>query len=801
MPFIIPVIVNLVLVVVLYAADKKTAFKHAHPIAKQVIIGIIFGLMAAFASRFGIAHDDMIVNIRDAAPLSAGLIFGGPAGAIAGVIGALDRYLFVTGDFTRIACALATLLAGLIAALLRHLMFDDKKPNLVYGIGIALVCEDIHMLLIFLLNLKRSTEAFSFVQRAAIPMIIGNGVALGLAILAVTLMSREKVRLRGQKGNITETFQRWLMICIVIAYFITSLFTYRLQSNMAETQTSVVINQTIADVYQDIMDTSDTHLLAKTEKIMTVYTSKPSWTSDQLRELAISNGVIGIHIFGEDGIITESSRPDFLGFDMNSGDQSREFMCLFQGEDYYVQPYQPISATPSVSRKFAAIRMPGGKAIQVGYSYAQYKSALDDEIYIATRNRHIGRNGFIMIADENWKIVADGEEHNGMNLARLGIWIDKDTMTEGKIYKANFEGKPHLFSFSFSEGYGIVGGIPETEANIMRDASIYISILIQVLIFATLFVVVYVLVKVTIINNLRKINASLEQITGGNLNTTVNVRSSAEFASLSDDINSTVDTLKRYIAEAASRLDKELEYAKQIQYSALPSTFPPFPGDHRFDIFARMDTAKEVGGDFYDFYLLDKNTVAFLAADVSGKGIPASLFMMRAKTTVKDLAEQGLPVNTILAEANDKLCEGNEAGMFVTLLMGIVDLTTGEIRLANAGHNPPLVRHKDGSFEYLKLKPGLVLAGMEGIPYRMHSMNLEAGDRFFTYTDGVTEATNANNELYGEDRLLNFMNQHTDLPAKELLAALKADIDAFVGEAPQFDDITMLMFDYFGGEE
>jgi sigma-B regulation protein RsbU (phosphoserine phosphatase) len=335
--------------------------------------------------------------------------------------------------------------------------------------------------------------------------------------------------------------------------------------------------------------------------------------------------------------------------------------------------------------------------------------------------------------------------------------------------------------------------MPKAEAMFMRDASIYTSIFMQVIIFATLFVFIYILIKRVIINNLQKINDTLGRITKGDLNVTVDVRSNEEFSSLSDDINSTVSTLKRYIAEAAARIDKELEYAKQIQLSALPTNFPQ---GEDYSIYAEMIAAKEVGGDFYDFYKLSDTTVAFLAADVSGKGIPAAMFMMTAKTIIKDLAERGMAVNDIFTMANEKLCENNESGMFVTAWMGILDLTTGNVQFANAGHNPPLLKRVDGSFEYLKTRAGFVLAGMEGIHYRVGEITLNPGDRLFLYTDGVPEATNSYNKLYGEDRLLSFMNQNASIEATKLLPALKNNIDEFVGEAPQFDDITMLMLDY-----
>ncbi len=803
MNLVMPILAGTILVVLIYIVDKYTPAGKLNYTAKQVIIGILFGCLAIYASEHGIALDGgVLINVRDAAPLSAGLIFGAPAGVISGLIGGGYRFFFGAGDYTRIACTVATILAGLIAALLRTLMFDDKKPNWAYGAGIAFVCEDIHMLLIFILHFDDSATAFDYVQAATIPMVLGNAVAIAISLVAIAILNREKLYKKNVKENIAQTFQRWLVLCIVIAFIFTSLLTYRLQSDTTATQITGVINQTLEDVSQDILDLSSEHLLAATEEVREKYTASENWNSDSLLKLARSCGVAGINVFGADGIITNSSRPDFIGYNMNSGTQSAEFMRLFteEGMEQYVQEYQPLSYDENLSRKYAAVLLPDGTALQVGYSYEQYKKDIDDTIYEATKNRHIGNTGFVMITDSNWLVVADGDEHNGMHLSELGININTKTMKEKMDYSAEIHGNRYLYSFLLAEGYCIIGAIPETEAYYMRDVSIYVSILLEIIIFAMLFVLVYFLIKQVIIKNLHKINGSLAQITNGNLDVTVNVRSNAEFASLSDDINSTVSTLKDYIAEAAARVDQELEYAKEIQCSSLPTQLPQCSEQEKFDICAKMYTAKEVGGDFYDYYLIDDRHLVFLIADVSGKGIPAALFMMTAKTTLKDLAERGLAANEVFEAANEKLCEGNEAGMFVTACMGILDLKTGQLQFANAGHNPPLVKHRNGDFEYLRVKPGLVLAGMEGVPYRLNEYEVKSGDRIFFYTDGVTEATNAENQLYGEQRLKAFADSHAALGSEAFLDGLKEDIDSFVGEAPQFDDITMLIFDYFGGK-
>lgn len=263
-----------------------------------------------------------------------------------------------------------------------------------------------------------------------------------------------------------------------------------------------------------------------------------------------------------------------------------------------------------------------------------------------------------------------------------------------------------------------------------------------------------------------------------------------------------IEELTRATAER-ERISVELSLAASIQENMLPSTFPPYPSRRDFDIFASMDAAKEVGGDFYDFYLLDNDRLVFLVADVSGKGIPAALFMMRAKMTIKSLAESGADVNVILSEANERLCEGNDAGMFVTAWLGIADMRSGVLSYVNAGHNPPLLRRRQGSFEYLKTRPNFILAGMEGVTYQKHEVRLLPGDELFLYTDGVTEATNSDLALFGEARLLEVLNGASKESVEERCTTVKRAIDVFVGNAEQFDDITMLSirFNFFQNDE
>ena len=261
------------------------------------------------------------------------------------------------------------------------------------------------------------------------------------------------------------------------------------------------------------------------------------------------------------------------------------------------------------------------------------------------------------------------------------------------------------------------------------------------------------------------------------------------------DIDPFIVHISKITAEK-ERIGAELNVATQIQADMLSRIFPAFPERKEFDIYATMNPAKEVGGDFYDFFLVDDDHLAVVIADVSGKGVPAALFMVIAKTLIKNHAQNKETPGSVFTQANAQLCEGNDAGLFVTAWMGVLEISTGHFVYVNAGHNPPLLKHAGGGYEWLKSRPGFVLAGMEGVRYRENSLQMEPGDCLYLYTDGVTEATNGAQELFGEARLQAVLNEAPDLPVDRLLPKVKQSIDTFVGEAEQFDDITMLGLEY-----
>ena len=279
-----------------------------------------------------------------------------------------------------------------------------------------------------------------------------------------------------------------------------------------------------------------------------------------------------------------------------------------------------------------------------------------------------------------------------------------------------------------------------------------------------------------------------------------------EIGELTHSIKVMEEEIYRYIDDLTSitaekeRIGAELNVATQIQANMLPGIFPAFPNHTEFDIYASMNPAKEVGGDFYDFFLADEEHLVLVMADVSGKGVPAALFMVIAKILLKNCAQNHHSPKEVLEIVNNQLCENNEADMFVTVWLGILEIATGKMVAANAGHEYPVIKRAGKDYELIKDRHGFVLAGMEDSRYTEYELTISKGDRLFLYTDGVPEATNAEHELFGNERMLEALNRYKDCPVNELLVKVKEEIDTFVGEAPQFDDITMLGFDYKGWE-
>ena len=406
----------------------------------------------------------------------------------------------------------------------------------------------------------------------------------------------------------------------------------------------------------------------------------------------------------------------------------------------------------------------------------------------------VGLEGTFAVLDENGELIAGTQFDKYYNDD-----IKELIRTHGPkefFFADIYGGKSYCLKRVTKEGLTVFTQIPRREVYGGRDIQAYETMLADILFFTVIYVLIALLVQHIVVDKLLRVNNSLNRITDGDLDEKVDVYSSSEFASLSDDINLTVDVLKGYISAAEKRMEQELLLAHNIQDAALPKNF--IFNHEGFEIFATMDPAKEVGGDFYDFFFVGPDRMALVIADVSDKGIPAALFMMRSKTAIRGLAESGYEPEEIFYRVNNELCEGNELNMFVTVWIGIIDLKTGDMKCLNAGHEYPTIMRKGGDYKIFKDKHRLPLGAMKNMTYESYMMHLDPGDCLYVYTDGIPDAINVNEEEYGLERTLNALNMYKEASMEGLLQGVKADQDEFVGEAKQFDDITMIGFRYNG---
>jgi serine phosphatase RsbU (regulator of sigma subunit) len=774
----------------------------------QVIVGIVFGLIAIYGTEAGIPVNGAMMNVRDAAPLAAGLLFGGPAGIIAGLIGGVERWFAVmwgVGEFTRVACSVATIFSGVYAALLRKYFFERHIPNLSFAFATGVVAEVLHLMLVFVTHPENTMQAFVVTRACALPMINCVGFSMMLCSLVTHLIKRQPLLTPAGERNVARILHTRMLIAVVVAFLITVSFTAVLETNLSKSETEKLLQLNIEDVERDIVDASDENLLELTEHVTAAFPSATVATSKECSRLATELDVAEINVIGRDGIIVASSEPAFVGFDMASGEQSAEFLVLLPGggETKYVQSYQPISYDANTSRKYAGVAIEDG-FVQVGYDSQDFQDDLSTQVEAAVKNRHVGQSGALVVIDEANRVIGT---RNDTDISTVNELVaDASTADAGKVFETTFGDESVYACCEDVEGYRIIALLPTAEANSSRDASVLIMAFMEVLVFAALFLVIYAVIKLVVVRGIRKMNRQLDQITKGDLDVMLDVRTASELSSLSDDINQTVGVLK----ESLALVQADLNMAANIQANTLPDITSAITERNEFDLYATMEPAKEVGGDFYDFFVVDDDHLALVVADVSGKGVPAALFMMQSKVIIKMEALSGLAPDKVLEHANTDLSEKNEENMFTTAWIGVLEISTGKLTYADAGHEKLAIYH-NGAWELPKKPNGAVALASFGqedydeLPekyrFRNHTMVLQPGDAVLQYTDGVTEATNAEEDLFGEDRLLSALNDAPSADPDVVLPFVHDRIAAFVGDSPQFDDITMLGLLFKGKED
>ena len=610
-----------------------------------------------------------------------------------------------------------------------------------------------------------------------------------------------------------KTFQKWLFLFVVVAFIVTFCISFSIESRQAkgnavglirlkmeDARKQIVVNRENIATVRSIVDAA---ALAKARAFAKIVALQPSVLKrgEELEDIRRRLDVDELHVSDERGILIADIPAEYIGYDMAASEQSAEFLAALHDPNFALVQEPRRKGISGEMFQYAGVARTGTPGIvQIGYHPKRLQAAVEvADIANLSAGFRIGKSGKIIVGEAGKIVSIDNPAFLGKSLKEYGF-SDKQLRRGESEFVANLQGVRYLCLSSSYEGYKLIGILPLSQMYVGRNEMGLFLVVCNLILFAVVFALVSVLVQRVVIDGIYSVNRSLERITQGDLNERVEVKTNNEFVALSEGINSTVTALKEAIAEAAARIDAELEVARAIQRSSLPGAFSSFPGRDEFDVYATMGTAKEVGGDFYDFFLIGENRLAVVIADVSGKGIPASLFMMTTKTLLQNLTEAGASPERVFSEANKYLCENNEIGMFVTAFMGILELDTGRFTYVNAGHNPPLFRKAGGRYSWLKSPPGFVLGGMEGTRYRERELLFQAGDRLFLYTDGVTEALNLQEELFSDLRLEETLNADVarEMDVTTLLKHVQSEIDRFTDGADQADDITMLGLEYKG---
>lgn len=734
-----------------------------------------------------------------------------------------------SSPFTTVLPMMLTLfVAGvLFASAMDHLSVDDRRSQIGHIFLISLltaivfcVSRRIATLLLFADASFMTASALDVLAALTEPARIIEILVCTATIMAAclpVLIAIQRKREGLWNRSMRAVFRRYLFVFMAATFILTLAVTYNYESNRARTNTIESLTHEITYLDKQIDEHNEktaqlramenTIVLDEAHEAATLIAENPSMmaSTSSMRALADRLGLASLTVTDGNGLVVADADGVGIGsYSFGDHEQTQRYMALTTDPSSTVteEPRASVDASGNATDTYSLFagvgRTDAVGIVQVSIPASDYESVLAaasiehlaDSYTIGSQGGvAIAKDSTIVTATEDWMVGTDAVSTLDLNATAL----EQD---EASIVQLGAERTLTCVRTIIHGDYIVSAYLPLSEVYASRNSIMLWNAILYLVLFTVVFLLASRLLSTVVIDGIQETNETLGHITQGDLDKTVNVRGNSEFESLSDGINTTVDALKDSIAEASARIDRELATAKAIQSSALPSTFPPFPEISDFDIFASMNPAREVGGDFYDFFLIGEHRLGFLIADVSGKGIPAALFMMTAKTELENYMSSTEDLAEAITTVNHRLCIGNEAEMFVTAFLATLDFETGELTYVNAGHNPPLLRH-DGTWEWVTDKSGLFLGGMDDLRYRSFTRMLEGGDEILLYTDGVTEAWDAGETtLYGEDRLIGLLQEHVDLHPTTLIRKVQNDIARFAEGAEQADDITMVAMEY-----
>ncbi|MCH4158429.1 MAG: SpoIIE family protein phosphatase [Acidaminococcaceae bacterium] len=616
-------------------------------------------------------------------------------------------------------------------------------------------------------------------------------------------------RATGADGEtIRAAFRKKLLLLVVCAFAVSFTIAYYMQTRQADERArSFLAGQmeflcdrvkVSRNNNEQLKITLNDDLVSKAKSFALMLKLQPDIAANQeiLQESCADYNLTGVRITDATGEIVAGYPEHYVGqFNYGKHRETLKYMPLIKNQNLIIVDGPRLSsdlrADYYMYAGVARLDQPG--IIQVAMEARDYNKSMDVTSYQnLAADYTVGDTGAVYILDKTGTVVgATDSRQLGLNLEQLHLNGEKYEQLNGFFKATPKGGTPSLCAYDKHENYMIVAAYPESEIYTKRNSLLAWNGVLYFLLFLAVYALVSLLLETAVVKNIFNVNKSLSEITEGNLDEKVNVREYQEFGMLSNGINSTVDALKKAIAEAAARLDRELEMGRIIQSSSLPNKFPPWPDIKAFDIFADMQMATQVGGDFYDFFLIG-DKLGFAIGDVSGHGVPAALYEMTARTHIKNLMLEDGDLGAEFAQINNLLCDNNEAMMFVTVFAGVLDYKTGLLTCINAGHNKPLLK-QDGKYDWLRERSGLLMGSMDHVKYKPFTRQLKHGDVLYIYTDGITEANNKAEEMFGNDRLQNLLNSDTTDDVTVITESVKKAVQDFSEGLEPADDQTMLV--------
>ena len=732
---------SILLVLVFLAAfgcDRITWLK-----SRPWLIGIVFGVLGIAADPLFMVLRDWGGLVRDAPPIAAALYFGPVAGIVSGAIAAVWSCIFPLQAASVVnlwLCPFATLITAGYAAAAGRWFFDSKRPAFVPAAIVAAFGEVLHL----------AIDAFS--NTASMSLIVGVvfrsfvNEALAYVVLAVAVA----VAVRAGRGWRANFLSGTAVSMMVFALGFAAFAYYEVR------QAAVQVNSAVDDaerrLWHDIDDQLGLVMHHAADAFIGSMRTVRSESIERIQERADFLDLDVISVVGADGVARASNYKTVLGWDFKSVPETAEFMVLTNAAVSFVkQRFRHSVSNPELVAKYIGVPFPDGSGfIQLGYFRSRLERRFAKFFIPMLVDMSVGRNGYYVVVNRaSGVIAADAAGHPGIKgktLSELGLVRAADGERAEGSFTAEVLGQISRCRSADIGEWRIFFVVPLVDG--------FGSAIIAI-VFAGMLLLAVCMAFQMVGRRFRQAREKIDRLRAN---------------------------------EDARRL-KDMGLAQTIQHSALPSRFPE---EEDFRVYARMDAAKVVGGDFYDFFTLPSGELVFLVADVSGKSVPGAMFMMQAKMAIRScFFSVGADVVAAITDANARLCENNVAEMFVTAWVGVYDRKSRTVRFVNAGHNPPIIKRADGSVEWVRTRPGPPLAAIEVAKYRIETLSLGKGDTIVLYTDGVTEAADAGLELYGERRL------ETVVTASDwrVVEAIRADVDRFAAGAEQADDITLLALD------